>query len=317
MAEPDAQTTQLLADMAARAADQPVPADMAETRAQAADIFLRYAGRHRTRCNVSLWDAASRPARLYTPKGAETGACLLFLHGGGWAVADLDCYDQMLRHLCDLSGLRLLALDYRLAPENPFPAALDDCTAALSWMRAKAEMLGADPARLGIIGDSAGGNLAAVLAQQHRDLAVQALVYPMTDPAAAHSVYPSRTRYGDGSLFLAKEAIDGALGWYLPDPETAADPRVSPLRAPDLAGLPPTILLMAGRDPLCDEGVAYARALEAAGVPVICHVEPGAIHGYLSFGVLNQGLAGRAWLARQLKAAFADDIARPSARSRP
>lgn len=317
MTAPDAQTAALLADMAARAADQLAPADMAETRAQAADLFLRYAGQQDTACGVSHWDAGGRPARLYTPAGADVGPCLLFLHGGGWAVADLDCYDQMLRHLCDLSGLRFLALDYRLAPEHPFPAALEDGAAALAWMRAKADALGADPGRLGLVGDSAGGNLAAVLAQSHRNLAVQALIYPMTDSAAPHSTYPSRTRFGDGSLFLAKEAIDGALGWYLTDPELASDPRVSPLRADDLPGLPPAIVLMAGLDPLCDEGVAYATALANAGVPVVSRVEPGAIHGYLSFGVLDQGLKGRAWLAERLKAVFDGDSPTRSARSTP
>ena len=222
-------------------------------------------------------------ARLYVPTGAVSpGPLLVFFHGGGWVYGDLDSHDPTCRFLAERSGVRVLSVDYRLAPEQPFPAAADDAVAAYRWVSEHAEGLGADPTRLGVGGDSAGGNLAAVTAieaaREELPLAFQLLVYPGTDATTRR---PSRALFGH-DLFLTDEFIDEVLDRYVPDPATRADPRVSPLLAQIPANLAPAYVATAGFDPLRDEGEAYARTLADAGVEVELRRFSDQIHGFLS-----------------------------------
>lgn len=222
--------------------------------------------------------------RVYRPRGAAAGAILggvLYLHGGGWVCGDLDTHDRLCRALANRSGAAVIAVDYRLAPEHPFPAGLDDGLAALAWTRENAAGIGVDPRRLAVAGDSAGGNLAAVIALRDRDaggappLRFQLLVYPITDGAMDT---PSYSDNGDG-YYLTRSG----MGWYWGHYIGGADPLhpdASPLRAGDLGELPPAYVLTAEHDPLRDEGEAYAERLRAAGVPVRLRRRAGMIHGF-------------------------------------
>jgi acetyl esterase len=221
-------------------------------------------------------------ARLYVPIGAAPrGPLLLYLHGGGWVVCDLDTHDQVCRFLAREAGVRVLSLDYRRAPEHRFPAAVEDVMAALRFCVDEAERLGADPQRIAIGGDSAGGNLAAVAAQlATRDggpaPAFQLLIYPVTDLSSKHRSYGL---FSEG-FFLTEQQMDWYRDKYLPDAEAALDPRASPLLAEDLGGLPPTHVAIAGFDVLRDEIEEYVRRLEQAGVSVTVTRATGSIHGF-------------------------------------
>ena len=221
------------------------------------------------------------PVRLYTPAGAQAPLPLVaYLHGGGWLLGTLDSFDTVCRALANAAGALVASVGYRLAPEHPFPAGLDDCLAVTRRLRATGAELGGDPERLALVGDSAGGNLAAVLARRLRDAGdppprLQALIYPVTD---ARLNRPSALAFATG-YGLTLEGMHRFWGLYL-DGHEPGDPDASPLRADDLAGLPPAFVLTAGHDILRDEGEAYARALEAAGVPVALRRYDGAIHGF-------------------------------------
>lgn len=224
--------------------------------------------------------------RHYTPaadKALSPAPLLVFLHGGGFVIGDLDTHDEPCRILCRAAQTQVLSVDYRLAPEHPFPAGLDDARAAFQWARVNAASLGADPARVAIGGDSAGGNLSAVVSILERDHgappSAQLLIYPATDASTAR---PSRQMF-DGGFVLTMRDYEGFLECYAgSNARRVADPRVSPLRAPDLSRLPPAVIVIAGFDILRDEGEAYARALTAAGTPtrvVRClDLEHGFIH---------------------------------------
>ncbi|RZT28747.1 acetyl esterase [Kribbella sp. VKM Ac-2569] len=205
-------------------------------------------------------------ARLYIPRGDVGRGLLVYFHGGGWVVGDLGTHDAFCRAVAADSGVRVLSVDYRLAPEAPAPTAAEDAIAAFTWAVDHAEDLGADPTLVAVGGDSAGGNLAAVVAQQtvRRGLpqpALQVLLYPAVDLVARR---PSRDLFSEGFI-LTEEDIIWYRDLYTPDPTLRPDPIVSPLRAEDLTGLPPTYLTTAGFDPLRDEGLDYATALTAAG----------------------------------------------------
>jgi acetyl esterase len=206
---------------------------------------------------------------------------LVFFHGGGWVVGDLDTHDALCRAIAADAGIRVLSVDYRLAPEAPAPTAAEDAIAAFTWAVDHAEDLGADPALVAVGGDSAGGNLAAVVAQQtvRRGLpqpALQVLLYPGLDLVARR---PSRDLFSEG-LILTEADIIWYRDMYTPDPTLRPDPLVSPLRAKDLTGLPPTYLSTAGFDPLRDEGLEYAKALKAAGNPLTHAHHPTLVHGH-------------------------------------
>lgn len=224
--------------------------------------------------------------RLYRPSFSwRPIPALLYLHGGGWTFGDLESHDTLCRQLAQATGHAILAVDYRLAPEHPFPAALDDAWAALEWLTTNARLLAIDPVAIGIAGDSAGGNLAAVTALRARDeggpnLKVQVLIYPCVDLVATAA---SHTARADGYL-LTRRSYMRYVANYLGDATGALDWRVSPARAAELAGLPPTIVVTAGFDPLLDEGRQYAGRLAAAGVPVLHRSYPDMIHGFITMG---------------------------------
>jgi acetyl esterase len=229
-------------------------------------------------------------ARLYVPRGAPGtgGGLLVFYHGGGWVVGDLDTHDGYCRTLADDACVRVLSVDYRLAPEAEAPAAAEDAIAAFTWAVEHAEDLGASPDLVGVGGDSAGGNLAAVVAQQtvRRKLprpAFQLLMYPGVDLVGRRS---SRDLFRDG-FFLTEADITFYKEHYTPDPELRSDPIVSPLLADDLSGLAPAYVVTAGFDPLRDEGDEYAEKLEAAGVSVKHVCERSLIHGFANIMVLS------------------------------
>jgi acetyl esterase len=237
--------------------------------------------------------AGSIPARIYTPmtlrQAAGLAPCLVFFHGGGWVIGDLDSHDVVCRKLADAGQLIVISVDYRLAPEHKFPAAVDDAITATAWIAANARQLGIDASKLSVGGDSAGGNLAAVVSLAARDgngpaIAGQVLIYPATDFAMTH---PSH-REPETSILLTHSVIKWFSDHYLNGAADAADWRASPARAATLAGLPPAYVLTAGADPLRDEGNEYAQRLKDAGVPVTYRSFPGQFHGFITMGKLLQ-----------------------------
>jgi acetyl esterase len=247
------------------------------------------------------------PARIYTPKQLRRtdglAPCLVFYHGGGWVIGDLDSHDVVCRKLAHEGELIVISVDYRLAPEHKFPAAVDDAIAALTWVASNAKQLGIDAARLMVGGDSAGGNLAAVVALAARDsngpkLAGQVLIYPATDFGWSH---PSH-REPETSILLTHSVIRWFGNHYLGDADIT-DWRASPARAQTLAGLPPAYVLTAGADPLRDEGDEYAKRLKDAGVPVSYKHFPGQFHGFFTMGkLLPQANVAASDIANWLKA---------------
>jgi acetyl esterase len=230
--------------------------------------------------------AGPLPYRVYTPVAASPGPSggIVFFHGGAWVLGDLDTHDCLCRILANESACRLVSVDYRLAPEHPFPAAVEDACAATAWIAAHTAELNIDPTRLAVAGDSAGGTLAAVVCQSAKDfgfkIALQVLLCPVTDIAADNQ---SRREFAEG-YFLEGPLMSWAGNHYLPSGVDISDPRLSPLRAPDLSGLPPALIHTAGFDLLRDEGKAYADALERAGVKVnyVCHEHM--IHHFYAMG---------------------------------
>jgi len=235
----------------------------------------------------------SIPARIYTPKTLRQAnglaPCLVFFHGGGWVIGDLDSHDVVCRKLADEGKLLVVSVDYRLAPEHKFPAAVDDAIAATQWIADHSGELGVDASRLMVGGDSAGGNLAAVVAIAARDgngpaIAGQVLIYPATEAARIH---PSH-REPETSVLLTHSVTRYFYESYLNSAADVHDWRASPARASTLVGLPPAYVLTAGADPLRDEGDEYARRLEAAGVAVTWRHFAGQFHGFFTMGKLLQ-----------------------------
>jgi len=223
-------------------------------------------------------------ARVYRPDATGPAATVVLFHGGGWVVGDLDTHDNLARTICRDCSAVVVSVDYRLAPEAPFPAAVEDALAATRWAGDNLADLGGDD-RLAVAGDSAGANLATVVAQQLRDagdpvLTAQLLVYPATDMVGD---YASRRENGLGYV-LDLPTMRWFTGHYAADAALHPDPRLSPLRHHDLAGLPPAVVVTAEYDPLRDEGEAYAEALAAAGVPVRVRRFDGMVHGFIDMG---------------------------------
>ena len=257
---------------------------------------------------IEVDGAAGRlPARIYRPYGVSAGApCLVYFHGGGWVLGSLDSHDAPCRAFAEGAGCVVISVDYRLAPEHPFPAAVDDATAAFRGIAKDAARLGIDPARIAVGGDSAGGNLAAVVCLDTRDDAVrpcfQLLIYPGTDMSMS---MPSIETMGRG-FFLERATMDWFLDHYVPDRASRKNPRASPLFAPSHANLPPAFVLTAGFDPLRDEGQAYAKKLTAAGVACEERCYGSLIHGFLhTWGILHGARPPLEELITQLRRAFA------------
>ncbi|MFT3716283.1 MAG: alpha/beta hydrolase [Gordonia sp. (in: high G+C Gram-positive bacteria)] len=247
-------------------------------------------------------------ATRYRAREGQPTGLVLFIHGGGFVVGSRASHDSAVRALAVASGADILSIEYRMAPEDPFPAAVDDCLAAWRFAVAAAPEWGIDPNRIVVSGDSAGGNLAAVIAQQTRGEAVvprlQALIYPVTDMSGAET--GSRREFASG-YFLTKKDMDSFSDDYLPVESTRTDVRASPLLADDLSGLPPAYVIVAGFDPLRDEGIAYAEKLRAAGVLVTLERAGSMIHGFINMGLLSPD--AREYTAR-IGAAIADGLSR-------
>jgi acetyl esterase len=236
------------------------------------------------------------PSRLYVPHVPVPQApapLLVYYHGGGWVIGDLDMYDGVCRIFAAASGCRVLSVGYRLAPEHPFPAAIDDAFASFEWTVANAESLGADPKRIGVGGDSAGGNMATVVSHMARDgggamPAMQLLIYPVTDSADDTR---SRGLFSDGFI-LTKADMEKFEAAYLPPGVDASDQRISVLKCPDLRGLPTAYVATAGFDPLRDEGEAYALMMRECGVRVALRRHSGLIHTFVNQTAVNRTALG-------------------------
>lgn len=244
--------------------------------------------------------------RSYRPAQDERLPALVFFHGGGWTIGDLDTHDVVCRQLAVGARCAVFSVDYRLAPEHPFPAAVEDCVFVTRFIMDNAKTLCIDAGRVAVGGDSAGGNLAAVVALMARDqggppLAYQLLIYPATDQRCQ---MPSHERNGEGYL-LTRDAIRFFRGAYLPHEKDRTDWRASPLLAPEHANLPPAFVLTAGYDPLVDEGRAYAERLAQAGVETSYREYHDMVHGFVLFGgVLDTANAALDECCRRLRAAF-------------
>jgi acetyl esterase len=225
--------------------------------------------------------------RIYTPDAPAPRPVIAFFHGGGFVICSVETHDGLARRLANVTGAVVVSVEYRLAPEARCPAAAEDAYAATMWTHEHAAELGGDPARLTVAGDSAGGNLAAVVAQMARDrggplIACQVLIYPVIDAACDT---PSYTENAEG-YFLEASGMRWFWEHYLGPDGDGADPLASPIRARDLSALPPTVVITAEYDPLRDEGEAYADALRAAGVPVTMRRYDGMIHGFVSMPMM-------------------------------
>ena len=236
-------------------------------------------------------------ARVYRPDAEGKLPTIAFFHGGGFVIGDIDTHDNQARRLCRDVGAVVVSVDYRRAPEDPWPAGVDDACAATRWLADHIAVFGNDPDRLAVAGDSAGGNFAAVAAQVFRDeggpkLAAQLLIYPAVDFDETLEKYASRVECAEGYFLTA-----GEMKWfaehYRSDPDDVANPRLSPIYG-DLTGLPPAVVVTAEFDPMRDEGEAYARAMQAAGVDVELMRFDGLIHGFFDLAVLSEACAAAA-----------------------
>lgn len=247
------------------------------------------------------------PVRIYTPVGGGAAAlpAVVFFHGGGFVIGDLNTHDALCRQISNEAKARVIAVDYRLAPEHKFPAAADDCFAALKWVADQASTIGVDANRIAVCGDSAGGNLSAVVCQLAKKaggprIVYQVLMYPTT---IAHAQTPSMAAFGKG-YFLEREAMDWFFDSYVPKGHDLKDPKLAPFWG-DVTGLPPAYVITAGFDPLKDEGKQYADKMAAAGVAVTYKDYPAMVHGFFNMsGIVPQAKDAIHEVAAKLKAAF-------------
>jgi acetyl esterase len=295
MFEADAETQALLARMGGDFASWSPTPTIDERRAALQFMADSYGPEPATVASIEDRQiAGSIRLRIYHPLQPSDAAppVVLHIHGGGWALGDPDSYARVCRAYCAASGAIVVDVDYRRAPEHFYPAALDDCEAALRWTSMHAAALGGDPARLVVTGDSAGGNLAAALCQRRAaPVALQILVYPVLT-ASDDTAFASRHELGDGRFFLSLADIRRAEREYFGASGRESEPGASPVLAADLTGLPPALIITAELDPLRDEGTAYAAQLRRAGIDVQYQCVPGTIHGFVLFaGALASGRA--------------------------
>src|SRR2546428_1348707 len=305
----DPQTQAVLEMMAAMSAP-PVHTQSVEEARQTMAMMAVMAGEPEPVGKVEDRDIAGPegtiPVRIYTPEGKAPFPVLVFFHGGGWVIGNIESHDTVCRSLTNMANCITVSVDYRLAPEHKFPAAPEDCYAATQWVAANAAMFNGDTSRIAVGGDSAGGNLAAVVALMARDrggpsLVFQLLVYPVTHCNYTTSSYQS---YADGYL-LSRDSMQWYWDHYLHMPADASNPYAAPLVTQDLGGLPPALVVTAECDPLCDEGAAYARRLQAAGVLTTYSCYDGMIHGFFGMpAVLDKGKRAVADAATALQKAF-------------
>jgi acetyl esterase len=247
------------------------------------------------------------PVRIYTPAGGGPFPALAWYHGGGWVVGNLETADPTARHLAVETGCVVVSVDYRLAPEAKFPAAADDCYAATKWIADNASEINVDLSRIAVGGDSAGGNLAASVSLMARDrggpsIVFQALIYPVTERDFSTASYRENA---DGYL-LTLDAMKWYWDHYLKSDADSSDPYAAPAAAKDLRGLPPALVITAAFDPLRDEGEAYARRLQGAGVPTACSRYDGMIHGFYGMSaVIDKGKQAISETAAALRRSFA------------
>jgi acetyl esterase len=247
--------------------------------------------------------------RIYRPAEPAPLPAIVYFHGGGHVIGSLDTHDAIARNLCAGVGAVVVSVDYRMAPEHRFPAAVEDAFATLRWVHSEAAALGVVPDRLALSGDSAGANLAAVAALIARDagaprLRLQTLIYPITD---FHFAGESYARYAEGYGVLTRGAMEWFRRHYLAAPGDADDWRASPIRAPDLGGVAPALVVTAECDVLCDDGARYAAALERAGVPVEYREYPGMIHGFFGMApAVDAAVEAQGEVIAALRRAFRD-----------
>ncbi len=245
--------------------------------------------------------------RCYTPAGTGPFPALVFFHGGGWVIGDIETHDGICRSLANAAGCVVASVDYRLAPEHRYPVAVEDAFAATRWVAAEGARLGVDPRRIAVGGDSAGGNLAAAVSLMARDrggpaLKLQVLVYPVTD----HSYDTASYRDLAEGYMLTRAGMQWFWNHYLGPDGDGRQPYASPLQAPKLDGLPPALVMTAEYDPLRDEGEAYADRLRRAGVPVTVTRYPGLVHGFIRWiNLVDKSRAARDEIAGALRKAFA------------
>ncbi len=307
----DPQAEMLMKQMAAAGAPPMNKLSPADARRLTAAMFVVPPGSeepvHKVENRNIPGPAGQIPVRIYTPAGAGPFPLLVFIHGGGFVICDLDSHDAACRSLTNQANCVTVSVDYRLAPEHKFPAAVEDSYAAALWVSEHAKELNGDPKRVAIGGDSAGGNLSAVVSMLARDagkpkICFQLLIYPATD---AHRNTESHKKFTD--YFLTSDMIDYFIGHYLRGKEDENDPRMSIALAKDFTGLPPAHIITAEFDPLRDEGEAYAEILRGAGVAVTVTRYQGMIHGFFTMAnVLDQGKKAVAEAAQVLKKAFAN-----------
>jgi acetyl esterase len=262
---------------------------------------------HRVENRTVPGRAGDIPIRLYAPAADAPLPVLVFFHGGGWVIGDLETHDTLCRHLANAVGCLVVSVDYRLAPEHPYPAAAEDAYAATRWVAEHAQVIGGDATRIAVGGDSAGGNLTAVVALMARDrggprLVFQLLVYPVTDAPSDNASY----RENGTGYFLTTAQMRWFFEHYAGTRAKVDDAYLCPLRAKDVRNLPPALVVTAEYDPLRDEGEAYGRRLEQAGVPVRIRRYPGVFHGFFAMGqILARAGEATEEAAAALRSAFA------------
>jgi len=321
-----AQLDQESADLLARApqiysATQVLATDDVDAaRRYTVAIMEEYEGKKSEGVSVSKFEVPSNsgsvPVRLYRAidaNEADDAPLVVFFHGGGWSVGDASSYEPFMRSLCARSGVAMLSADFRRAPEHKYPAAHDDCYDVLEWAFTNCAAIGIDNQRIAVMGDSAGAHMAVLAAMRLHSstefrLRAQYLVYPFLDLRDKHDRYPSRIKFGNGEYFIGLDALVQSKDWYFGEGADGDDPYQSPILLPNLGILPPTVLAIAGYDPLADEGRCFADRLDQENVEVVFRNFEQTIHGFLPFGSLPIAREGRNWLAADIKERLGDSV---------